>query len=112
MVSVNGASPWSSAPNTSSVETWWKRNAALRAGSRPPKCRRAASSNVKVPTTLVWTKSAGTVDRAVDVALGGEVHDGVRVVRLEHLAHGGGIGDVGADQEVAGVVTRVLQRFF
>ena len=62
------------------------------------KCRRAASSSVKVPTTLVRTKSAGTVDRAVDMAFGRQMHDRVGVMRLEHLAHGGGVGDVGADQ--------------
>ena len=40
-----------------------------------------SSSRAKVPTTLVSTKAAGPVDRAVDVALGGEVDDRPRLMR-------------------------------
>ena len=40
------------------------------------------------------------VDRAVDVAFGGQMHDRVRVVGFEGLAHGCGVGDVGAEQNL------------
>ena len=36
------------------------------------------------------------------MALGREVHHRVGLVGREHLAHRGGIGDVGADQHVTG----------
>ena len=50
------------------------------------------------------------IDGPVDVALGGQVHDGVRLVLGKHLAHGVGVADVGLDMEVAGVVQGALQR--
>ena len=46
---------------------------------------------------------AGAVDRAVDVRLGGEVQDGARPVRLEDRPHRGRVGDVGLDEDEAGV---------
>ena len=56
------------------------------AGQRTASSRSASCSSVKVPTTLVWMNSAGPVDRAVDMALGGEVHHGVRLMLLEQRA--------------------------
>ena len=55
---------------------------------------------------------ARTVDRAVDVTFGRQMHDHVRVVRLKRVAHGGGIGDIGADQNVTLVMPGFLQRLF
>ena len=66
---MKGGSPASSAPNTSSVDTWWKRNAALRAGSSPDQYTRAASSSTKVPTTLVCTNGPGpSIERSTWVS--------------------------------------------
>jgi hypothetical protein len=47
--------------------------------------------------------SAGPVDRAVHVALGGEVHHGAGAVLREGGAHRLGVADVGADVDVARV---------
>ena len=63
-----------------------------------------------MPTTLVWMNVGRAVDRAVDVAFGREVHHRVGLVRREHLPHRRGVGDVGADQDVAVVRPRLLQR--
>ena len=65
-----------------------------------------------MPATLVWMNSRRPVDRAVDVAFGGEVHHRVGTVCLEHLLDRGGVGDVGLDEEVAGVAARLLERLF
>ncbi len=43
-------------------------------------------------------KVAGRVDRAIDVALGREVHDDVGPKRGEGLAQGGSVADVGLDE--------------
>jgi hypothetical protein len=51
-----------------------------------------------------------SVDRAIDMALRCEMHHRVGLVRREDLAHRGGVGDVGADQHVAVVCSRLLQR--
>ena len=50
------------------------------------------------------------VDGAVDVALGREVHDGVRPMGGEDVAHGGRVGDVGAEQLMPLMVSRLLER--
>ena len=47
----------------------------------------------------------GVDDRAVDVALGGEVHDGV--VAGHGLGDGVAVADVALDERVAGVVVEV-----
>ena len=51
-----------------------------------------------------------SVDRAIDMAFGREVHHSVGLLRREDLAHRGGVGDVGTDQHVAVVGPRLLQR--
>ena len=51
----------------------------------------------------------GTIDRAIDVALGGKVHDRVGLVRRQYLPHRGLIGDVGLYQKMAAMVPRLLQ---
>ena len=70
-----------------------------------------------MPTTLVWTKGSGRVDRAVDVALGREVDDGADLVlapagarpaprrrcRRGRRRSAGRPGDVGEVGGVAGV---------
>ncbi len=52
------------------------------------------------------------VDRAVDMTFRRQVHHRIRIVRREHLAHGGGVGDVGFDQDMAVVSGCLLQRVF
>ena len=49
-------------------------------------------------------KLAGTVDRAIDMAFGREMHDHVGLEPLEGILHGRGIGDIGADELVARIV--------
>ena len=39
-----------------------------------------------------------------------EMHHRVGLMRREHLPHRRGVGDVGADQHMAGVAARLLQR--
>ena len=82
-----------SEPKTSSVEMWWKRKPAGRPAAVQK--ARAASSSVYVPMTLVSTKVAGAVDRAVDMALGGEVHDRVGRVLAKDPVECGAVADVG-----------------
>ena len=65
---------------------------------------------MKVPTTLVCDERGRAVDRAIDMAFRRQVHHRVGLVGGEHLAHRRGVGDVGADQHVAVVVARLLQR--
>ena len=52
------------------------------------------------------------VDRAVDMAFGRQMHHRVGIVGREHLAHRGGVGDVGLDQDMAVVPKTFLQRVF
>ena len=68
---------------------------------------RATSHITLVPSQLVCTNSSGRRDRAVDVALGGEVHDGV--VAVHRGEHGVAVGDVALHERVAGVVVEVAQ---
>ncbi len=62
-------------------------------GSAPRRARARRRAGLCVPTTLVRRNGACVRDRAVDVRLGGEVHDRVDAV-LERRRDGGGIGDV------------------
>jgi len=55
---------------------------------------------------------ARPVDRAVHMGLGGEMHDEVGLVGGEELAHRRGIGDIGADQHMARIAQRGVQRVF
>ena len=50
------------------------------------------------------------VDRAIDMALGGQMHHRVRRVGGEHLAHGGAVRHAGADQHMPVVAPPLLQR--
>ena len=45
---------------------------------------------------------AGAVDRAVDVAFGGEVHDRVHLVPAQEVGHQRPVADVALDEGVAG----------
>ena len=51
-----------------------------------------------------------TIDRAIDMRLCRQMHHRVRLVRGEHLRHGGRVRDVGADMRVARTVPGLLQR--
>ena len=53
---------------------------------------------------------AGSVDRAVDVALGGKMHHHVGLIGLEQLAHLGRVRDVGAHKGVALIVRHRRKR--
>ena len=44
------------------------------------------------------------------MALGREMHHRIGPMRGEHLPHGGGVGDVGADMDVAVMAARVAER--
>ena len=46
------------------------------------------------------------------MALGGEMHDGVGIVGRENLPQGGGIADIGAEQDMTRMVPAFLQRVF
>ena len=78
----------------------WRRGGSGSAACASPAALasmlRAASSSVKVPTMLVRTKAAGPMDGAVDVALGGEVNDGARLVLCEEAGDELGVADVAA----------------
>ena len=63
-----------------------------------------------MPSTLVLDEGVRAVDRAVDVALGGQVHHGIGRVLGEHRVHGGAVADVGADEGVARAVGDRLER--
>src|SRR3954449_10339747 len=51
----------------------------------------------------------GPDDRAVDVAFGGEVHDGARPVALERLLDEGPISDVPANEGMPGIATKLVE---
>ncbi len=70
---------------------------------------RAASSSVNVPTTLVSTKAAGTVDRPVDVALRGEIDDRARPMQGEQRVDARAVADVAADEDVPRVAPERFQ---
>ena len=40
------------------------------------------------------------------------MHHHIWIVHVKHLAHRGRVGDIGAHQQVAGTVPRILQRLF
>ena len=52
---------------------------------------------------LVWMKAAGAVDRAVDVALGGEMHHGVGLELKKDFRHRRPVADIGPAKAVARV---------
>ena len=56
------------------------------------------------PGDIGLDERGGTVDRAVDVALGGEIHHAVRRVRLEQMPQLGSIADVDAGEAIAGMI--------
>ena len=53
---------------------------------------------------------AGAVDRAIDMAFGGKMHHGVRLIALEQLAHLRRVGDIGAHEGVARIVRHRRER--
>ncbi len=62
------------------------------------------------PDDIGLDELGGTVDRAVDMALGGEIHHAVRRVRLEQPPQLGSIADVDAGEAIAGVVRGLRNR--
>ena len=52
-------------------------------------------------------KRTGAIDGAVDVTLGGEVHDPVGLKIGEETGEGGGVADVGLGKTVAGVAGEI-----
>src|SRR4051812_15662342 len=50
-----------------------------------------------------------TLDRAVDVALRGEMHDGARLVLLQESAHEVAIADVAAHESMAGIAFHLAE---
>ena len=56
-------------------------------------------------------KAEGVVDRAVDMAFGGEVHDGVRLEVVEELSDALGVADVELCEAVEGGVLDFLEAF-
>ncbi len=55
-------------------------------------------------------EGAGAVDRTVDMALGGEMHDPVRLELRKEPANGGGVTDVGLGETIAGIGLKVVER--
>ena len=69
---------------------------------------RASSSSARVPDVgLYESRRAG--DRAVDVALRRQVHDGARLVLLQQAAHQRAVGDVALHEDVARIVAHRLE---
>ena len=50
-----------------------------------------------------------TVDGSVDVRLGGQVHDGGRLMRDKHAGHPFAIGNIGADERDPRIAQRTLE---
>ena len=52
----------------------------------------------------------GAIDRAVNMALRGQVHDDVGRVRVKHGIHRGTVANIGLDEAVAWTIGDCLQR--
>ena len=57
-----------------------------------------------MPTTLVWMNVAGPVDRAIDMAFGREMQNGVGLKIGQRGLHRRRVGDIRADKPKARMV--------
>jgi len=55
---------------------------------------------------LVWDKVFGTVDGAVDVALGGKVQHGTRAVLIQQAVHQGAVAEVALHEDMTQVAVQ------